>query len=74
MSKSRVIDYHLSRLNDRRPSVRLDAIQELLLLNSTEVLDKLKEIYEQDDDPEVRKAAQVAGREIFLKNQGTQQG
>lgn len=74
MSKSRVVDYHLARLNDKRASIRIDAIQELVLLNSTEVLDKLREVYEQDEDDEVRKAAQVAGREIFLKNQGTQQG
>lgn len=73
MSKNRVTEYHIARLSDKRPEIRLDAIHQLVLLDSVEALDKLKEVYENDAEPEVRKAAQKAGRDIFLKDQATRQ-
>lgn len=65
----KIVEYHISRLKDKRADVRLEAIQELTLLNDVESLEALREIYEKDDDVEVRKAAQDAGREIFKANQ-----
>lgn len=63
----RLVDYHMSRLKDKSPEARLKAIQELVLLEDISALDALQEIFKTDPDEEVRKAAQHAGREIFLK-------
>ena len=63
----RMINYHISRLSDKRASVRLDAINELVLLDAYSAMTVLREIFENDGDPEVRKAALKAGRTLFLK-------
>lgn len=63
----KVVDYHISRLKDKNPDVRLKAIRELQLLGDASALEPLRTVYQQDDDVEVRKAAQEAGRAIFLK-------
>lgn len=68
----RLVSYHISRLQDKDPAVRLKAIKELELLNDPEALADLEKLYAQDDNNEVRKAAQEAGRNIFLKNQATE--
>ncbi len=61
------IKFHLIRLNDARPEIRIDAIKGLEALTAAEALDTLKAIYDSDSAVEVRKAAQDAGRAIFLK-------
>ena len=66
MSK-RLVEYHVSRLKDKSPEARIKAIQELVLLEDISVLDALQELFKNDPDEEVRKAAQQAGREIFVK-------
>ena len=63
----RMIAYHLARLNDKNPQVRIESIQELALLEATAALDALEAVYRNDPDPAVRKAAQEAGRALFLK-------
>lgn len=68
----RLVSYHISRLQDKDPAVRLKAIKELELLNDPDALSELERLYAQDDNTEVRKAAQEAGRNIFLKNQATE--
>ena len=65
---NRLLEYHLSRLKDKSPLARIKAIQELVHIGDASVLETLQEIYKTDPDEEVRKAAQKAGREIFLKN------
>ena len=67
MPDKRIIEYHIGRLQDKSPSVRLKAINELGLLGDPGALDILQEVFQNDPDPEVRKAAQDAGRTIFLK-------
>jgi HEAT repeat protein len=62
-----LVDYHIGRLQDKSPDVRLKAITELALLADSNALDVLRSVYENDPDPEVRKAAQEAGRAIFRK-------
>lgn len=62
----KIIEYHMNRLKDKRAEIRIQSIQELVLLKAFEALDTLREIYETDADTEVRKAAQVAGRELFM--------
>lgn len=64
----KIVEYHISRLKDKRPEVRLEAIQELTLLSAVASLDALREVFEKDDNVDVRKAAQDAGREIFKAN------
>jgi hypothetical protein len=68
----RLISYHLARLNDQRVEVRLETIEELRQLEAASALDALKQIYEHDPDPRVRRAAQVAGRDIFRATQAGQ--
>jgi HEAT repeat protein len=63
----RVIAYHIARLRDKNPQVRIESIQELLLLEATEAFDALEELFRNDPDSGVRKAAQHAGRMLYLK-------
>lgn len=64
----KLLEYHISRLKDKRVDVRLESIRELVLLNDASALDALREVFLNDSDLEVRKAAQEAGR-IIYKNQ-----
>jgi HEAT repeat protein len=57
----------MSRLKDKNAVARLDAIRELVLLEDSEALDALKEVFENDPDEEVRRAAQEAGRNLYRK-------
>jgi HEAT repeat protein len=56
-------------LQDKDPSARIKAIRELELIADPEALDTLRSVYDSDSNVDVRKAAQEAGRSIFLKNQ-----
>ena len=67
----RVVAYHISRLQDKSPEVRIKAIKELELLGDTEALSALEDVYKNDEDVEVRRAAQEAGRAIYLIHQAT---
>lgn len=64
----KLLEYHISRLKDKRVEVRLQSIQELVLLNDAGALEALRDVFSNDNDVDVRKAAQDAGRVIF-KNQ-----
>ncbi|MCS6834691.1 MAG: HEAT repeat domain-containing protein [Anaerolineae bacterium] len=68
MARQRLVEYHLGRLKDKRAEVRIEAINELLQLDAVEALDTLQELYRNDPDAEVKKAAQSAGRTLFLKS------
>lgn len=68
MTVKRVVEYHISRLKDKSPQVRLKAIKELELICDPDSLPALREVFDTDSDVEVRKAAQEAGRTIFLKS------
>jgi HEAT repeat protein len=65
---NKLIAYHLERLKSNRPDVRLDAIQELRLIGDPSVLSVLEQVYKTDAEPDVRAAAQAAGKDIFFKN------
>lgn len=65
----RIVAYHLSRLKDKNPEVRLKSIHELRLLADPEALDALHSLFLNDSNSEVRRAAQEAGRIIFLRQQ-----
>jgi len=68
----RVIEYHVNRLKDKRPEARLQAVKELELIGDRGVLDILRNVYETDEDGDVRKAAQIAGRTVFLRLKETE--
>lgn len=72
-SVKRVVAYHIARLKDRDPEVRLKSIRELELLADSDALEPLHEVFRQDTDPYIRRAAQEAGRVIFLKNNNLKQ-
>ncbi len=61
----KLLEYHISRLKDKRVEVRLQSIQELVLLNDAGALEALRDVFSNDNDADVRKAAQEAGRVIF---------
>lgn len=66
-SVKRIVAYNISRLKDKSREVRLKAIQDLAQYPDEEALDALKLVVEKDSDVEIRKAAQEAGRALFLK-------
>ncbi|MCZ2094893.1 MAG: HEAT repeat domain-containing protein [Anaerolineae bacterium] len=53
----RLIAYHLARLKDKNPQVRIASIRELALLEALNAYGALEAIYHTDPDPAVRKAA-----------------
>ncbi len=63
----RLVEYHIGRLQDKNADVRLKSIHELELLGDPDALEALQDVFKNDPEPEVRKAAQEAGRSIFLK-------
>ncbi|MFZ4826858.1 MAG: HEAT repeat domain-containing protein [Phototrophicaceae bacterium] len=63
----KLINYHLSRLKNKSPEVRLSAIQELEVIGNHEVLATLEQVYRTDADESVRDAAQTAGRKLFVR-------
>jgi HEAT repeat protein len=65
---ARLIAYHIERLRNKNRDTRLDAINELRLLGNPQALEPLEQVYRNDPDADVRKAAQAAGLEIFMKN------
>ena len=69
-----MIAYHLARLQDKNPQIRVNSIRELALLEATDAIDALETIYRSDPDPAVRKAAQDAGRALFLKKRHRSDG
>lgn len=71
-STKRIVEYHIARLQDKSPEIRLKAIKELELLEAVDALDALRHLYSSDSDSQVRRAAQEAGRAIFLKQQVVQ--
>lgn len=66
-SNKRIVNYHISRLQDKSRDVRLKAIAELALLPDEDSLTALRDVFENDSDVEVRRAAQEAGRNVFIK-------
>ena len=66
-SNKRIVAYHISRLQDKSRDVRLKSIAELALMVDEDALTALRALVEKDPDTEVRKAAQEAGRAIFVK-------
>ncbi len=66
--EKKLLAYHLHRLKDRDPQVRLASVHELELLGDVEALSALRQLFENDPSVEVRKAAQAAGRKLYLKD------
>ena len=63
----RMIAFHLERLKDKNPSVRLKSIEELTLLEATGALEALENVFRNDPDESVRLAAKKAGRTLYFK-------
>ncbi|NPV67168.1 MAG: HEAT repeat domain-containing protein [Anaerolineae bacterium] len=62
-----LVQYHIARLKDKNPRVRAAAAHELGLLGDAAALSALEELFQTDRDPEVKRAAQEAGRAIFKR-------
>ena len=67
----RVVAFHIARLKDKNPEVRLRAIRELDLLGAVEAYDALETLYQNETDGAVRKAAREVGYRLFMKNRST---
>jgi HEAT repeats len=65
---AKILAYHIARLKDKNKQIRLQSIHELEQLNDTDALGVLQDVYKNDVDADVRKAAQDAGRTIFIAN------
>ena len=63
-----LVEYHIARLQDKNAEIRLKSINELRLLGNPDAMESLEQIFRTDPEPEVRKAAQEAGRELYLKS------
>lgn len=61
----RMIAYHIARLQDKNPEVRLKSIHELDLLNAVSAMDALEALYRQETDDAVRKAARQLGLKLY---------
>ncbi len=70
MPDRRLVDYHIARLQDKNPAVRLKSIQELQLIGDEAALPALEKVFEHDPDEAVRRAARDAGRAIFVRHRG----
>jgi hypothetical protein len=70
----RLIGYHMGRLKDKNPAVRIKSIEELALLEAVDALETLEHVFRTDPDPEVRQAAQAAGRALFGIKQRSRDG
>jgi HEAT repeat protein len=66
-AQKKLVEYHIGRLRDKNPEVRLKAISELALLADADALEALESVFKNDTNSDVRKAAQEAGRAVFLK-------
>jgi hypothetical protein len=62
----RMIAYHLARLKDKNPDVRIKSIEELALLEATDAFPVLEDLFRSDPDSNVRLAAQKAGRVLYV--------
>jgi HEAT repeat protein len=69
-NQKKILQYHIGRLHDRQREVRLASIRELEDMGDPEALTPLQDVFATDTDIDVRRAAQAAGRSIFLKSRG----
>jgi HEAT repeat protein len=68
MADQRLVEYQIARLENMNREIRLRAIEELRLLGDEAALQPLEHVFRTDEDEEIRRAAQKAGVEIYLKN------
>lgn len=70
-SQDKVIKFHISRLKDKSSDVLLKTIEQLVTFgaDAEDALPLLEELFKNNEDVEVRKAAQDAGRSIYLQLQ-----
>lgn len=69
-TQKKILQYHVGRLRDRQREVRLASIRELEDMGDPDALEPLQNVFVTDVDIEVRRAAQAAGLNIFLKSRG----
>lgn len=60
-----LVDYHIARLHDVNPFVRVEAATELGLLGDPRALDALEPLFSAEPNPEVKRAIQEAGRLLY---------
>jgi HEAT repeat protein len=73
-AQAALVDYYLPRLQDGDATVRMKTIASLRQFSDPAALTALEQVYHADPDADVRKAAQDAGLEIFVKNRKASAG
>ena len=73
-SHEKIIEYLISRLKDKRPDVRLNAINDLKALGAaaSPALEALEACHDEAEEDDVRAAAQQAGYDIFMAAKNSQ--
>lgn len=68
-SKDKVLQFHINRLKDRNQEVVLRTIEELIKFGAAaeDALPALEQLFFTSEDTVVKKAAQIAGKEIHKK-------
>ncbi len=67
-AQTALVNYYVLRLQDSDDAVRLKAVAVLRQMADPATLTILEQVYNADTNVDVRKAAQEAGLEIFVKN------
>ncbi len=67
-AQAALMDYYLLRLQDGDDAVRLKTVAALRQLGDPAAMGPLEQVYHADPNADVRKAAQEAGLEIYVKN------
>lgn len=63
------LDVLLSGLENPQPAVRLDVVRVLGMLDETRALDRLRDRYQTETDPDVRNAISWAGKRLYQAQQ-----
>ncbi len=69
-----LVEYHIARLKDKNPEVRIKSARELGLIGDPVALEALEELFRSETIPEVKRAAQEAGLAIYQKQKQQQEG
>ncbi|GAB4527281.1 MAG: hypothetical protein Kow0063_02370 [Anaerolineae bacterium] len=67
-----LVEYHIARLKDKNPEVRIKSARELGLIGDPVALAALEELFRSETIPEVKRAAQEAGLAIYQKQKQQQ--
>ncbi|MBN1967135.1 MAG: HEAT repeat domain-containing protein [Anaerolineae bacterium] len=69
-----IVEYHIARLSDKNPEVRLKSVRELGLIGGDSALAALEAVFRTESDVAVKHAIQEAGRAIYRRHKENEAG